>query len=59
MIQEQMAKILNVSRQFVCNCKNNKNFSNLYTIIKISKIFSITLDELILGDDDIMVKKIN
>lgn len=58
MTQEQMANILNVSRQAISNWENNKNFPDLEMIIKISSFFSLTLDELILGDDDTMTKKL-
>lgn len=58
MTQEQMANILNVSRQAISNWENNKNFPDLEMIIKISSFFSFTLDELILGDDDTMTKKL-
>ncbi len=58
MTQEQMANILNVSRQAISNWENNKNFPDLEMIIKISRLFSLTLDELILGDDDTMTKKL-
>ncbi|ELC8349191.1 DUF3955 domain-containing protein, partial [Clostridium perfringens] len=58
MTQEQMANILNVSRQAISNWENNKNFPDLEMIIKISRFFSLTLDELILGDDDTMTKKL-
>lgn len=58
MTQEQMANILNVSRQAISNWENNKNFPDLEMIIKISRFFSLTLDELILGDDDTMTEKL-
>lgn len=58
MTQEQMANILNVSRQAISNWENNKNFPDLEMIIKISKLFSLSLDKLILGDDDNMAKKL-
>lgn len=58
MTQEQMANILNVSRQAISDWENNKNFPDLKMIIKISRFFSLTLDELILGDDDIMTNKL-
>lgn len=58
MTQKQMANILNVSRQAISNWENNKNFPDLEMIIKISRFFSLTLDELILGDDDTMTKKL-
>ncbi|WP_423364010.1 DUF3955 domain-containing protein [Mycoplasma sp. P36-A1] len=51
--QEQMANILNVSRQAVSNWENNKNLPDLETIILIANYFAISLDELILKDKTI------
>ena len=47
--QEQMADRLGVSRQAVSNWENNKNLPDLELIIAISKLFSVSLDDLILG----------
>lgn len=48
--QEQMAAKLCVSRQAVSNWENNKNLPDLQIIIRMSQIFSVSLDELILGE---------
>lgn len=48
--QEQMAGQLNVSRQAISNWENNKNLPDLELLILMSKVFSISLDQLILGD---------
>ena len=48
--QEELAKKLNVSRQAVSNWENNRNLPDLEMLIKISSVFVISLDELILGD---------
>ena len=40
---------LGVSRQAVSNWENNKNLPDLELIIAISKLFSVSLDDLILG----------
>ena len=47
--QEQLANHLGVSRQAVSNWENNKNLPDLELIIAISKLFSVSLDDLILG----------
>lgn len=52
--QEQMANKLNVSRQAVSNWENNKNLLDLEMIITISNIFSLSLDNLILGGSEDM-----
>lgn len=52
--QEQTAQELGVSRQAVSNWENNKNLPDLEIIIRISRIFGVTLDELILGESEDM-----
>lgn len=44
--QEQLANQLGVSRQAVSNWENNKNLPDLELIIAISKLFSVSLDDL-------------
>lgn len=44
--QEQMAAKLNVSRQVVSNWENNKNLPDLEMIITISRVFGLSLDQL-------------
>ena len=44
--QEQMAAKLNVSRQAVSNWENNKNLPDLEMIITISRLFGLSLDQL-------------
>ncbi len=50
--QEDLANKLNVSRQAVSNWENNKNLPDIEMIIGISKVFSVSLDELIFGGKD-------
>lgn len=52
--QEKMAHKLNVSRQAISNWENNKNLPDLEMIITIAHMFSLSLDELILGEVDEM-----
>ena len=44
--QEQMAAQLGVSRQAVSNWENNKNLPDLELIISMSRLFSVSLDDL-------------
>ena len=44
--QEQMAAKQNVSRQAVSNWENNKNLPDLEMIITISRVFGLSLDQL-------------
>ena len=50
--QEQMAAMLNVTRQAVSNWENNKNLPDLELLVLMSKVFSLSLDQLILGGND-------
>ena len=47
--QEQFALKLNVTRQAVSNWENDKNLPDLELLILMSSVFSISLDQLILG----------
>lgn len=49
--QEDVALRLNVSRQAVSHWENNKNLPDLEMLIKISEIFDVSLDQLILGSN--------
>ncbi|WP_285119532.1 helix-turn-helix domain-containing protein [Lactococcus petauri] len=48
--QEQLSKILNVSRQTISSWEVGRNFPDLEMIVTISKEFNVSLDQLILGD---------
>ncbi|HFI0054932.1 TPA: DUF3955 domain-containing protein [Streptococcus suis] len=50
--QEQFALKLNVTRQVVSNWENDKNLPDLELLILMSSVFSISLDQLILGGTD-------
>lgn len=50
--QEQMASKLNVSRQAISNWENNRNLPDLEMVVKISITFNISLDQLIIGGND-------
>ena len=45
--QEQFALKINVTRQAVSNWENNRNLPDIETLIVISQVFHISLDELI------------
>ena len=47
--QEQFTLKLNVRRQAISNWENDKNLPNLELLILMSSVFSISLDQLILG----------
>lgn len=56
--QQQMAESLNVSRQAISNWENDKNLPDIEMLILISHIFNISLDELILGGNNMAEKLI-
>ena len=49
--QEQFAEKLNISRQAISNWENNRNLPDIEMLIQISKVFQISLDQLILGEN--------
>ena len=63
--QEQLAEILNVSRPTISSWEVGRNYPDLETIVAISDLFEISLDELLRGDkkmleqitDDTKVRK--
>lgn len=48
--QEQLSQKLNVSRQTISSWENNRNLPDLEMVVRISQIFQMSLDQLILGD---------
>ena len=42
---------INVSRQTISNWENEKSYPDIINIIELSNLYSITLDELIKGDE--------
>ena len=58
MSQEQLAEVLNVTRQTVSNWENGNNYPDIETLINISDKFKVSLDILLKGDKEI-IKDIN
>jgi transcriptional regulator with XRE-family HTH domain len=54
--QEDFAELLHVSRQTVSNWENGKSYPDLGTILKISQIFQISIDEWLRGDSAVVKK---
>ena len=50
--QEQLASRLWVTRQAVSNWENGRNLPDIEVVIAISQTFGVSLDELILGGED-------
>lgn len=52
--QEQLAEILNVSRQTISNWENGRFYPDIDALVKISKYFNISLDDLLASDSNIL-----
>lgn len=57
MSQEQLANQLHVTRQTVSNWENNKNYPDFGTMVEISDLFGVSLDEMIKGDSGYIKKQ--
>lgn len=55
--QEQVAEVLMVSRQTISNWENAKSLPDIISVIKLSDLYEISVDELLKGDQK-MQKKI-
>lgn len=49
--QEHLAAKLNISRQSISKWERGQSYPSIETLIKLSDIFEISLDELLKGDD--------
>ena len=52
--QEVIAEKLNVSRQTISNWENEKSYPDIISVIELSNLYSISLDDLLKGDDEMM-----
>ena len=51
MTQENVAEKINVSRQTVSNWENEKSYPDIISVIELSNLYSISLDDLLKGDE--------
>ncbi len=56
--QEELAEKIYVSRQSISNWENEKSYPDIHSIVSLSTVFNVSLDELIKGDVEIMKKEI-
>lgn len=49
--QEKVAEEINVSRQTISNWENEKSYPDIISAIKLSNLYSISLDDLLKGDE--------
>ena len=54
LIQEKVAEELNVSRQTISNWENEKSYPDIISVIELSNLYSISLDDLLKGDEKMM-----
>lgn len=52
--QEKVAEEIQVSRQTISNWENEKSYPDIISVIKLSDLYSISLDELLKGDSNMM-----
>jgi len=57
--QEELAEKIYVSRQTISNWENDKNYPDINSLLMISEVFGISLDNLIKGDIERMKKEID
>ena len=54
--QEELANRVYVSRQTISNWENDKSYPDVNSLVLLSEIFQISLDNLIKGDIEVMRK---
>ena len=55
--QEELAEKVYVSRQTVSNWETGKNYPDIHSVLLLSSVFNVSLDQLIKGDVEIMKKE--
>ena len=57
--QERLAELLNVSRQTVSSWENERSYPDVHNLIMLCDIYSVSLDDLMKGDIEIMKKEVS
>ncbi len=57
--QEELAEKIYVTRQTVSNWENEKSYPDIHSLLLLSSLFEISLDQLIKGDIETMKKEIS
>ncbi|MDE5770960.1 MAG: helix-turn-helix domain-containing protein [Ruminococcus sp.] len=57
--QEQLAERIFVSRQTISNWENDKNYPDIKSLLLLSEVFEVSLDDLVKGDLEEMKNQIN
>lgn len=56
--QEKVAEEIQVSRQTISNWENEKSYPDIISVIKMSDLYNVSLDELLKGDSE-MIKHLD
>lgn len=51
--QEELAKTIGVSRQTVSNWENNRSYPDIASVLRLSELYGITLDEMLKEDQNL------
>ncbi|MGN1343664.1 MAG: helix-turn-helix domain-containing protein [Traorella sp.] len=57
--QEELADRIYVTRQTISNWENNKNYPDIKSLVLLSEVFHVSLDQLVKGDIEKMKTEIN
>lgn len=57
--QEELAERIYVTRQTISNWETGKSYPDIHSLLLLSSLFDISLDQLIKGDVETMKKEIN
>lgn len=57
--QEELADKIYVTRQTISNWENEKSYPDIHSLLLLSSVFEISLDQLIKGDIEMMKRKIS
>lgn len=52
--QENVAEEIQVSRQTISNLENEKSYPDIISVIKLSDLYNVSLDELLKGDSEMI-----
>ena len=57
--QEELGEKVYVTRQTVSNWETGKSYPDIHSLLLLSSLFEVSLDQLIKGDIEVMKKEIN
>ena len=57
--QENVAEKIHVSRQTISNWENEKSYPDIINVIELSSLYSISLDDLLKGEESTNIVKSN